>query len=107
MLARLGKMLSRFRQFGSAYFELRFQLDQSIGAARGGCSCLRSNGTKFAPVCSTFRQFARQGHLVGTVTGPSGREVPPPRGWRPSILTEPLRELAAPDHSITSLARAS
>ena len=28
-------------------------------------------------MCSTFRKFARQGHLVGTVTGPSGREVPP------------------------------
>jgi hypothetical protein len=42
--------------------------------------------------------YRQQAHLIGTVAGPSGREVPQPRGWRPSILTEPHRELA-PFHS--------
>ena len=54
-----------------------------------------------------LRPLARQGHLVGTVTGPFRSEVPQPQGSSPSILTEPHDELARPHHSITSSARAS
>src|SRR5262249_19540440 len=47
--------------------------------------------------------FERQGHLVGTVTGPpSGR---PSQGSSLSILTGPHDELTPSHHSITSSAR--
>ena len=69
--------------------------------------CPRSNRTKLASARSALRPLARQGHLVGTVSGPVPVGRPPqPQAWRPSILTEPYRELPPP-HSITSSARAS
>ena len=67
---------------------------------------LRSGRTKLATARSALRPLARQGHLVGTVSGPVPVGRPQPQAWRPSILTEPYRELPPP-HSITSSARAS
>src|SRR5262249_928818 len=55
------------------------------------------------PRVGLFAPLRDKGHLVGTVTGSSGR---PSQGSRPSILTEPHDELAS-FHSITSSARAS
>src|SRR5262249_22585 len=61
LLERLGKPL----------FQLRFA-DRVNALAR-----LRSRRTKTTSVRSALRLFARQGHLVGTVTGPLS--VGPPR----------------------------
>ena len=47
--------------------------------------------TKIATLRSAFRPLARQGHLVGTVTGPL--PVGASQGSSPSILTEPHDEL--------------
>src|SRR5437660_1366792 len=63
-----------------------------------------SLSSKTGNACSALRPFARQGHLVGTVTGPL--PVGPGRGSSLSILTEPHEELLPP-HSMTSSARAS
>src|SRR5262245_23819286 len=54
-------------------------------------SRLRSGRTKLAAACWAICAFERQGHLVGTATGP----LPEPSlGWSLSILTEPRDELA-------------
>ena len=59
--------------------------------------------TKLANAHSAFRALARQGHLVGTVTGPLS--AGPNQGWRLPVLTE-LHEKPVV-YSITSSARAS
>src|SRR5262249_16829913 len=74
--------------------ELLFQVGVGCASAANVSSRLRCLRTKTGNACSALCPFASQGHLVGTVT-------------RLSILTEPHDELAAPDHSITSSARAS
>ena len=90
LLQRLGKVLSRFREFARARFELPFQLGGRFrGWVQRALSC-RSGRTKAAS------------HLVGTVTG--SLPVGPSQGSS-SIVTEPHDELA-PRYSITSSARA-
>src|SRR5262245_659251 len=90
LVQRLGKVLSRFREFARARFELPFQLS---GRFRGCVQRARS---------FRFGRTVAASHLVGTVTGfPSGRAKDQVK------LIEPDRELPPPHHSITSSARAS
>ena len=84
----------------SASFFSRSASDSRMRSTRA--SRLRSGRTKLATARSALRPLARQGHLVGTVTGPL--PVGPSQGSSLSILTEPHDELA-PLHSITSSAR--
>src|SRR5262249_8976735 len=101
---RLGKVPPRLGEFTGARFELLFQLDRRIGPVANVRSRLRSGRTKLAAACWAICAFERQGHLVGTATGPpSGR---PGQGSSLAILTEPHDEFPAP-HSIASSARAS
>src|SRR5262249_18164924 len=103
LLQRLGKVTPRLGEFTGARFELLFQLDQGIGLVANVRSRLRSGRTKLAAACWAICAFERQGHLVGTATGPpSGR---PSQGSSQPILTEPHDELAPSHHSITSSAR--
>src|SRR5262249_45709289 len=86
--------LSHRRLLLQGLSELLFQ----VGIVRSRLRCLR---TKTGNACSALRTFVRQGHLVGTATGPpSGR---PSQRSRLSILTEPHGELAVV-HSITLVA---
>src|SRR5262245_9256173 len=100
LLQRLGKVPPRFGELTGARFELLFQLAQRIGPVANARSRLRSGRTKLAVACWALCAFERQGHFVGTVTGPVRSAQP-----SLSILTEPRDELAAP-HSITSSATA-
>src|SRR5262245_26543368 len=56
LLERLGKFL--------------FQIGAGFADAANAHSCLRSGRTKLAAACWALCAFERQGHLVGTVTGP-------------------------------------
>src|SRR5262249_12469883 len=80
--------------------EFLFQI--GVGCAKGisVSSRLRSGRTRLAVACWVLCAFERQGHLVGTATGPLSQ------GSSLSILTEPHDERAAP-HAIRSSARAS
>src|SRR5262249_33803807 len=67
-----------------ARFELLFQLAQRIGPVANARFRLGSGWTKLAGARWTICTFARQGHLVGTVTGPP---LPPsPLADRPRVL---------------------
>src|SRR4029077_7970500 len=80
LLQRLGKVLSRVAELVGACFELPLQIAnmrcelfyQWGGFTRrsNAHSSLRSGRTKVATARSALRPLARQGHLVGTVTGP-------------------------------------
>src|SRR5262249_19803356 len=83
---------------------LLFQFNQRIGPVANARSRLRSGRTKLATARWALCAFERQGHLVGTVTGPLLRSAQP-RIELP-ILTEAHDERATV-HSITSSARAS
>src|SRR5262249_29611854 len=76
-----GLLLQSLAQLALARFELLFQLVSvclevllrpSLGlAATGGArSRLRFGRTKLAAACWALGAFERQGHLVGTATGP-------------------------------------
>src|SRR5262249_44818610 len=104
LFLRLSKVHPSLDKFVPVFFKLLFQIGTRLTHPINARSRLRSGRTKLAAACWTICAFARQGHLVGTVTGP-----PPGRlsqGSSLSILTEPHDELAPP-HSITSSARAS
>src|SRR5262245_46839006 len=96
----LGCRRLLFERLGEFLFQI------GVGYAKGVSvsSRLRSGRTRLAVACWALCAFERQGHLVGTATGPpSGR---PSQGSSLSILTEPHDELV-PIHSITSSANAS
>jgi hypothetical protein len=81
LLQRLGKVPPHLGELTSARFELLFQLAQRIGPVANARFSLRSGRRKLAGARCTF---ARQGHLVGTVTGPPLR--PSPLADRPRVL---------------------
>src|SRR6516165_3393780 len=88
----LVSVVPRLVKLAGARFELLFQLDRWIGLVANARSRLRSGRTKFAARWTIFA-FARQDHLVGTVTGPpSGR---PSQRSSLSILTEQHDETRA------------
>src|SRR5215472_3451524 len=70
-----------------------------MGLVANARSRLRSARTKLAAAYWAFCAFERQGHLVGTATGPPSRRTS--QGSSLSILTEPHDERATL-HSITS-----
>src|SRR5215831_15601583 len=70
LLQRLGKMPPHLGELTGARFELLFQLAQRIEPIANARLRLRSGRTKLAGARWTICTFARQGHLVGTVTGP-------------------------------------
>src|SRR5260370_6354227 len=71
LLQRVGKVAPHLGELTGARFELLFQLAQRIGPVANARFRLRSGRTKLAAARrSTMCTFARQGHLVGTVTGP-------------------------------------
>src|SRR5262245_13977690 len=71
LLQRLGKVPPHLGKLTGARFELLFQLAQRIGPVANARFRLRSSRTKLAAARRwTTCTFARQGHLVGTVTGP-------------------------------------
>ena len=63
-------LLPRLGKFASVLFELLFQIGARLTRPANGRTCLRSGRTKLATGRSALRPLARQGHLVGTVTGP-------------------------------------
>src|SRR5262249_31851366 len=84
--------------------EFLFQIGAGLADAANARSRLRSGRTRLAVACWAFCAFERQGHPVGTATGPpSGR---PSQGPSLAILTEP-HDGRVPLHSITSSARPS
>ena len=76
---RLGKL-------AGARFQLLFQPDESVAPVANARSRLRSGRTKLAAARWVLCAFERQGHLVGTVTGPL--PVGPSQGSSLSILTD-------------------
>src|SRR6516225_6367735 len=70
----LVSVVPRLVKLAGARFELLFQLDRWIGLVANARSRLRSGRTKFAARW-TICAFARQDHLVGTVTGPPFRSA--------------------------------
>src|SRR5215831_16263163 len=80
LLQRFGELLPSLGELMGARFELLFQLDQRIGPVANTRSHFRSGLTARWAICA----FERQGHLVGTVTGPP----PPFRSAQPRI--EPI-----------------
>src|SRR5215467_13941400 len=84
LLQRLGKVPPHLGELTGARFELLFQLAQRIGPVANARFRLRSGRTKLAGARWTSCTFARQGYLVGTVTGPPLR--PSPLADRPSVL---------------------
>src|SRR5262249_13870254 len=76
--------------------ELLFQFSAGFAIVARARSRLRPGRTKPTNAGLALRPLARQDHLVG-----------PSQGSRPPVLTEPHNELATPNHSITSSARAS
>src|SRR5215472_12045088 len=83
LLPRLGKVPPHLGELTGARFELLFQLAQQKPVANARFR-LRSGRTKLAGARWTLCTFARQGHLVGTVTGPP---LPPsPLADRPRVL---------------------
>ena len=85
LLQRLGKVPPHLGELKGARFELLFQLAQRIGPVTNARFRLRSDRTKPAAARRwTTCTFGRQGHLVGTVTGPPLR--PSPLADRPRVL---------------------
>src|SRR3989440_11964202 len=84
LLQRLGKVPPHLGELTGARFELLFQLAQRIGPVANARFRLRSGRTKLAGARCTICAFARQGHPVGTVTGPPLR--PSPLADRPRVL---------------------
>ena len=72
---RARLLLQSLTQLARARFE--FLLQHIAGGLLSARTHLRSGRTKVATLCSALRAFARQGHLVGTVTGPLPRGGPP------------------------------
>src|SRR5262249_767418 len=71
LLQRLGKVPPHLGELTGARFELLFQLAQRIEPVATARFRLHSGRTKLAAARRwTTCTFARQGHLVGTVTGP-------------------------------------
>src|SRR5215470_8418080 len=70
LLQRLGKVPPHLGQLTGARLELLFQLAQRIGPVANARFRLRPGRTKLAGARWTICTFPRQGHLVGTVTGP-------------------------------------
>src|SRR5215510_12080243 len=70
LLQRLGKVPPHLVELTGARFELLFQLARRIGPVANARFRLRSGRTKLAAARWTICNFRRQGHLVGTVTGP-------------------------------------
>src|SRR5262249_51094978 len=70
LLQRLGKVLPSLGEFALVCFELVFQIGVRLANAANVRSGLRSRRTKTSNAGSALRPFARQGHLVGTATGP-------------------------------------
>src|SRR5262249_939063 len=83
--------------------ELLFQIGPGFAHPASARSCARSGRTKLAAARWAICRFARQGHLVGTVTVALR---PASQGSSLSIVTKPHDELA-PLYSITPSARAS
>src|SRR5262245_33106124 len=76
-LQRLGgrrRLRPGLGEFAPVRFELLFKIGTRLTLPTNACSHLRSGRTKTTNACSALRSLARQGHLVGTVTGP-------PSGW--------------------------
>src|SRR5215467_10969595 len=84
LLQRLGKVPPHLGELTGARFELLFQLAQRIEPIANAPFRLRSGRTKLAGARRTSCTFARQNHLVGTVTGPPLR--PSPLADRPRVL---------------------
>ena len=84
LLQRLGKVPLHLGELTGARFELLVQLAQRIGPVANARFRLRSGRTKLAGARWTICTFRRQGHLVGTVTGPPLR--PSPLADRPRVL---------------------
>src|SRR6516165_7508984 len=84
LLQRLGKVPSHLGELTGTRFELLFQLARRIGRVANARFRLRSGRTKLAGARWTSCTFARQNHLVGTVTGPPLR--PSPLADRPRVL---------------------
>jgi hypothetical protein len=84
LLQGLGKVPPHLGELTGARFELLFQLTQRIGPVANARFRLRSGRTKLAGARWTSCTFARQNHLVGTVTGPPLR--PSPLADRPRVL---------------------
>src|SRR5262249_29153552 len=84
LLRRLGKVTPHRSDLTGARFELLFQLAQRIEPIANARFRPRSGRTKLAGARRTSCTFARQGHLVGTVTGPPLR--PSPLADRPRVL---------------------
>src|SRR6516225_2913296 len=79
-----GKVPPHLGELTGARFELLFQLARRIGRVANARFRLRSGRTKLAGARWTSCTFARQNHLVGTVTGPPLR--PSPLADRPRVL---------------------
>src|SRR5262249_38733634 len=93
LLQRLGKVSPRLGQLTAVRFELLFQLDQ-CGLVANARSRLRSGRKKLAAARWTICAFVRQGHLVGTVTGPPpGR---PSQGWSLSARASSVGGISRP-----------
>src|SRR6478736_7062216 len=87
LLQRLGKVAPHLGELTGARFELLFQLAQRIGPVANARFRLRSGRTKLAAARRwTTCTFVRQGHLVGTVTGPPLLRHPSPLADRPRVL---------------------
>ena len=72
--------------------EFLFQVRVGCAKAFNVSSRLRSGRTKTTNAGLALRTLARQGHLVGTVTGPFRVGGPPAPGMEAAILTEPHRK---------------
>src|SRR5215470_17817006 len=86
LFQRLGKVPPHLGELSGARFELLFQLTQRIRLVANAGFRLRSGRTKFAGARWTSCTFARQSHLVGTVTSPPLRPSPVancPRAYSP------------------------
>jgi hypothetical protein len=70
LLQRFGKVLPSLSEFTPVFFELLFQIGTRLARPTNVSSRLRSGRTKTRNTCLALRPLARQGHLVGTVTGP-------------------------------------
>src|SRR5262249_53358795 len=93
LAGRAGDDAQHFRGCGlllQRLGELLFQVGVGCAKAVNVSSRLRCLRTKTGNTSSALRPFARQGHLVGTVTGPLSVAS---QGSSLSILTEPHDEL--------------
>src|SRR5262245_5220935 len=101
LLQRLGKLLPSLGELGprfgeppSACVEFLFQFGPRLVRPSDVRSRLRSGRTKLAAACWTICAFVRQGHLVGTVTGPPpGR---PSQGWSLSARASSVGGISRP-----------